>query len=82
LKPFIDMVVEVVKVVEKPMAAVLHYNTGFGSQMVEEVQKQFVGLGLPVYPSIQRAATAINRYIEYNERLMGGKKAGSIRKTC
>ena len=72
LRPFIETVAELVKVIDKPMAAVLHYNTSSSSkQMVEEVQKKFVDLGLPVYPSIQRAATAINRYIEYYERLKG-----------
>ncbi|MGA2159798.1 MAG: CoA-binding protein [Dehalococcoidia bacterium] len=87
LRPFIDTVAELTKVIDKPMAAVLHYNIGFDSQqMVEEVQKKFVELGLPVYPSIQRAATAINRYIEYNERLTGvNRSSGTIagmRKAC
>jgi hypothetical protein len=81
------MVAELAKVIDKPMAAVLHYNTSSGSrQMVEEVQKKFVDLGLPVYPSIQRAATAINKYIEYFERLKGENKlsgkTGSSRKAC
>ena len=59
LSPFIEMVAELAKVIDKPMAAVLHYNTAFGStQMVEDVQKKFVDLGLPVYPSVQRAATS------------------------
>jgi acyl-CoA synthetase (NDP forming) len=75
LRPFIETVAELAKVIDKPMAAVLHYNTGSSSrQMVAEVQEKFVNLGLPVYPSVQRAATAINRYIEYYERLRGVKK--------
>jgi acyl-CoA synthetase (NDP forming) len=88
LRPFIETVAELAKVIDKPMAAVLHYNTAFGStQMVEDVQKKFVGLGLPVYPSIQRAARAINKYIEYYERLRGENKlsrvtGGSTRKAC
>ncbi len=88
LSPFIETVAELAKVIDKPMAAVLHYNTAFGStQMVEDVQKKFVDLGLPVYPSIQRAARAINKYIEYYERLrsenkLSGVRGSSTRKAC
>jgi acyl-CoA synthetase (NDP forming) len=87
LRPFIETVAVLAKVIDKPMAAVLHYDTNSGSrQMVEDVQKKFVDLGLPVYPSIQRAATAINKYIEYYERLRGENRlsrvSGSKRKAC
>jgi acyl-CoA synthetase (NDP forming) len=68
--PFTEIVTELAGSIKKPFAIVLHYCVSAGAtRLAGETQEKFVKLGLPVFPSIPRAATAINRYIEYGEFL-------------
>ena len=66
--PFTGIVTELAGSIKKPLAIVLHYCVSAGAtRLAREAQEEFVKLGLPVFPSIPRAAAAINRYISYNE---------------
>ena len=68
IKPFVATVTELTRIIRKPLVVVLHYAVSLGGRRLQdEVQATFVELGLPVYPSITRAASAIRKYIEYNE---------------
>jgi len=68
LQPFVETVSELVDIIKKPLAIVLHYCTDPKSRVLEdEVAHKFVNMGLPVYPSISRAANAISKYITYHE---------------
>jgi hypothetical protein len=69
LYPFVESVTRLAGSIEKPMAVVLHYAEDPDSRvLVDQVRAKFVALGLPVYPSIGRAAGAISKYIGYYER--------------
>lgn len=66
--PFTEMVAEVASSIKKPLAVVLHYCVSAQAQkLAGETQEKFVKLGLPVFPSVSRAASAINKYIAYSE---------------
>jgi acyl-CoA synthetase (NDP forming) len=66
--PFTEMIAEVAGSVKKPLAVVLHYcATPHAQKLAGETQEKLVKLGLPVFPSIPRAASAINKYIAYGE---------------
>ena len=65
---FAGVVTELRGSIKKPLAIVLHYCVSArATRLAGEKQEEFVKLGLPVFPSIPRAATAINRYIAYSE---------------
>jgi acyl-CoA synthetase (NDP forming) len=65
---FAGVVTELAGSINKPLAIVLHYCVSAkATRLAGEAQEKFVALGLPVFPSIPRAAMAINRYITYNE---------------
>ena len=65
---FAGVVAELAGSVKKPLAIVLHYCVSAKAvRLAAETQEKFVELGLPVFPSIPRAALAINRYISYSE---------------
>ncbi len=66
--PFTEIVTELAGSIKKPLAIVLHYCVSAGAmRLAGETQEKFVKLGLPVFPSIPRAAAAINKYIAYSE---------------
>jgi len=66
---FMEVVTDLKDIVTKPLAVVLHNSiTVQARRLEEEARSQFAALGLPVYPSISRAAGAINRYIWYSRR--------------
>lgn len=66
--PFTEMIAEVAGSIRKPLAIVLHYRvTEQAQKLAGETQDKLVNLGLPVFPSISRAASAINKYIAYGE---------------
>jgi acyl-CoA synthetase (NDP forming) len=69
MERFMDVVTGLKEVVEKPLAVVLHNSVTLQARRLEEeARSKFAALGLPVFPSISRAASAINRYIWYNRR--------------
>ena len=56
-------------IVNKPVAVVLHsYITDEDKQLISEAHVRMCEAGFPVYPSFRRAASAINRFIEYHQR--------------
>jgi len=66
---FIEVVTALKDIVAKPLAVVLHNSaTAQARRLEEEARACFAALELPVYPSISRAARAINRYIWYSRR--------------
>ena len=68
ISPFNEMIAEVAGSIKKPLAVVLHYcATAHAYKLAVETQEKLVKLGLPVFPSIARAASAINKYITYGE---------------
>jgi acyl-CoA synthetase (NDP forming) len=65
---FAGVVTELAGSIDKPLAIVLHYCVSAkATRLAGETQEKFVELGLPVFPSVSRAAMAINKYIAYNE---------------
>jgi acyl-CoA synthetase (NDP forming) len=67
LKPFIQVMTEVTKIIKKPLILVLHYAVMPNARGIEdEVRSRFAEMGVPVFPSVQRAAAAVRRYIDYN----------------
>jgi len=71
---FTEMIEGIQSKVKKPMAMVLHYTTELAAkQSADELQKKWVDMGLPVYHSIARAASAINRYIHWSRHFKGKK---------
>jgi len=74
MERFVEVVAALRDVVEKPLAVVLHNAvTPQARRLEEEGRAGLAALGLPVYPSITRAAAAISRYIWYNQRKNIGK---------
>jgi acyl-CoA synthetase (NDP forming) len=68
LKLFMGAMSELAGTFKKPVAAVLHNNVDpMARQLADQVQEKLVAMGYPVYPSIPRAAAAINKYIQYWE---------------
>ena len=66
---YVESVLELAGLVKKPVAVVLHYCATIQSkQLAAEVQEKFVNAGLPVYPGFKKAASAINKYLQYHER--------------
>jgi len=66
---FMEVVSDLRESISKPLAVVLHNSaTAQARRLEEEARARFTALELPVFPSISRAARAINRYIWYNRR--------------
>ncbi len=66
---FIEVVTALKEIIVKPFAVVLHNSATVQARRLEEdARAHFAELKLPVYPSISRAAIAINRYISYDRR--------------
>jgi acyl-CoA synthetase (NDP forming) len=66
---FMEVVTVLKETISKPIAVVLHNSaTVQARRLEEEARAHFTALELPVYPSISRAASAINRYIWYSQR--------------
>jgi len=69
LQNFVETVSKLSTVIKKPLAIVLHYAVDPAARVLaDQAQERIVALGLPVYPSIGRAARAIARYIDYFDR--------------
>ena len=69
MERFIEVVTALRKSIAKPLAVVLHDSITVQARRLEEdARARFAAMQLPVYPSISRAAHAIDRYIRYNSR--------------
>jgi len=76
IRPGIDTIISLKGTIKKPMAVVLHCQATDGARnMASEVQRQLQEAGFAVFPSIKRAASAINKFIQYHERR---KETGSF----
>ena len=65
----INAMAEAASVCKKPVAIVLHYATLPESyQAYCKDQRTFWEAGVPAFPSVERAAKAINAFIDYHER--------------
>jgi acyl-CoA synthetase (NDP forming) len=69
LDGIIDALLTTAKGLSKPMAVVLQsFGTPRGLNMLYSIQKRFVQAGIPVYPTVARAANAMSKFIEYHNR--------------
>ncbi len=69
MERFIEVVTSLRDSISKPVAVVLHYSiTPQARRLEEDARARFAALQLPVFPSISRAARAIDRFIRYNGR--------------
>ena len=72
VKPYIEAMLNLTTVVNKPVAIALHsHATDEAKQLASEAQVKLSEVGFPVYPSVKRAATAISRFMQYREWLEG-----------
>ena len=63
-----DALMETARKIDKPIVVVLRYNgRAQGSSIMAETQEKCVKAGLAVFPSIERAALAVSRFISYHE---------------
>jgi hypothetical protein len=63
-----EVIIETAKRIDKPMVIVLSYGgSGQGISIFTETKDRYVKSGLAVFPSIERAALAISRFISYHE---------------
>ena len=68
VRPCVEAILDSNKVVHKPVAVVLHFDaTDEAKQLVSEVRMTLCQAGFPVFPSVGRAANAINKCIQYSE---------------
>ena len=66
-RPYVESILKLNNAANKPMAVVLHFlATAEAKQLASEANARLCEAGFPVYPSLRRAASAINRFIEYN----------------
>jgi acyl-CoA synthetase (NDP forming) len=63
-----EVLIETAKKMDKPIVVVPRYGgRPQGISLLAETQERYVEAGLPVFPSIERAALAISRFISYHE---------------
>ncbi len=63
-----DSIIAAGREIEKPVAMVLrNLDTPIGSRLFFELQRDCLEAGLPVYPTIGRAARAISKLIQYHD---------------
>lgn len=68
LKPSISSLTQLSGAIDKPAVVVIHSEaTEQGKRLGSEVYALLNEVGLPVYPSIKRAAMAISRFLRYHE---------------
>jgi acyl-CoA synthetase (NDP forming) len=69
MERFIEVVTGLRDSISKPVVVVLHYSiTAQARRLEEDARARFAALQLPVFPSVSRAARAIDRFIRYNAR--------------
>lgn len=69
LDGIVDGLITSKNTIDKPMAFVLQtYGTPRGAAALHDIQKRLSASGIPVYPTVDRAAMAISKFIEYHRR--------------
>ena len=77
-RPYTESVLELNKVVNKPMAVVLHcLATDEGRRFASEARLRLREAGVAVYPSIEGAANAFNKLIRYHRWHEGSQEDAS-----
>jgi len=68
-----EVIIETARRIHKPLVVVLSYGgSPQGISLLAETQERYVEAGLAVFPSIERAALAVSRFISYHEARNGG----------
>ena len=68
ITPYVDAMLGLKSVTDKPAAIVLHYNvTAEAEKLTSAVYEKLYEAGFPIFPSITRVASAINKFIQYHE---------------
>jgi len=68
VRPYLDSILKLNTRANKPLAVVLHcVATSEGKRFAAEAHLRLSEAGFPVYPSVGRAATAINKVVQYHE---------------
>ena len=63
-----EVIIETAKRLHKPFVVVLSYGgSGQGISVFTETKERYIESGLAVFPSIERAALAVSRFISYHE---------------
>lgn len=74
-RPYIESILKLNIAAIKPVAVVLHFlATAEAKQLASEAHVRLSEAGFPVYPSLRRAASAINRFIEYHAWYQGNQE--------
>ena len=70
VEPAVEAMLRLKDLTSKPVVPVLHScATVSAIKLASEAAAALIKAGFPVYPSIDRAANALDRFIEYNERV-------------
>ncbi|MFH1350774.1 MAG: CoA-binding protein [Pseudomonadota bacterium] len=72
---FVDSVIEVQGSINKPLVVALHYHaTDEAMELASEARLRLGEAGVPVYPSVPRAASALNKFIQHHQWLSKTRK--------
>ena len=77
---YVEGILKLTGLVRKPVAVVLHSHiTEESRELAAGAQDVLCRAGIPVYPSVRRAADAVGRYVNYHEwlRLSRGERKKS-----
>ena len=76
LKIYVQLIGEVTGALRKPLAIILHsFASDSMRQFAYEVGKELIAAGFAVFHSIQRAASALSKFVAYHEkRTAAGRK--------
>ena len=77
-----EVIIETARRIHKPLVTVLSYGgSGQGISLFTDTKDKFVKSGLAVFPSIERAALAVSRFISYHETKNSAYISGSPSRT-
>ncbi|MFH1625167.1 MAG: CoA-binding protein [Pseudomonadota bacterium] len=72
LDGIVDGLIKIKEVVGKPMTVVLQsYGTAKGAANLYQIRKRLADSGIPVYPTVVRAAKAIDQFVRYHRNHRG-----------
>jgi len=76
LKIYVQLIAEVKGALRKPLAVILHsFPSAAMRQFAYEAGKELIAAGFAVFPSIQRAASSLSKFVSYHEkRKAAGRK--------
>jgi acyl-CoA synthetase (NDP forming) len=69
VKPYIESIISISKVINKPTAIVLYpIGSAKFEQTTSEAEAALYKAGIPVFPSVSQAARAIAKFIDYHQQ--------------